>query len=303
MEEEQVSTSPAANERVLFERLRHFMSQSFKHAFLIMVAIFSLAPIIWLTGIAFRPVEETYTTPMLLLPRTLTLENTRLVFEELPQLVTLYRNSIVITGVAVVLVVIISSLAGYAFARLEFPGREIFFWAVVASMFMPRSMAIPGLYEILQNFELIDTLPGLFLPYTAWFLSLSTFIMRSAFAAIPQDLEDAALIDGCSRIRLYWQVMMPLSMPSVVTVAIFTFVPVWGEYLWAFTFTSTVRAMPMSVGIKLLQAGPEMGEWTFPRGFDGGSDQFHPAPAYLYWSPALVHQRIIGRRAQILKRY
>ncbi|MEA3337483.1 MAG: carbohydrate ABC transporter permease [Chloroflexota bacterium] len=259
-----MSGMPPADNRVLFERLRRYMGKSFKHAFLVMVAIFSLSPILWLIGIAFRPVEETYVTPMQLLPRTLTLENTRLVFEELPQLMTLYRNSIVITGVAVILVLIISSLAGYAFARMSFPGREIFFWAVVASMFMPRSMAIPGLYEILQHFQLVDTLPGLYLPYTAWFLSLSVFIMRSAFAAIPQDLEDAAMIDGCSRIRLYWQVMIPLSTPAVVTVAIFTFVPVWGEYLWAFTFTSTVKAMPMSVGIKLLQAGPEMGEWTFP---------------------------------------
>jgi len=176
----------------------------------------------------------------------------------------LYRNSLVITGVAVLSVVIISSLAGFVFARLEFPGRNVIFWAVVASMFMPRSMAIPGLYEILQRLHLVDTLPGLFLPYTAWFLSLSTFIMRSAFASIPQDLEDAAIVDGCSTFRLFWQVMMPLVTTSVVTVAIFTFVPVWGEYLWSFTFTSTVHAMPMSVGIKLLQAGPEMGEWTFP---------------------------------------
>jgi putative chitobiose transport system permease protein len=249
---------------LLIARLRRHIRSASKHIFLIAVALFSLGPMIWLLGIAFRPVEETYVTPMKLLPRTLTLENTRLVFEQLPQLAVLYRNSLVITGVAVLLVVIISSMAGFVFARLDFPGRNVIFWAVVASMFMPRSMAIPGLYEILQHLHLVDTLPGLFLPYTAWFLSLSTFIMRSAFASIPQDLEDAAIVDGCSTFRLFWQVMMPLVTTSVVTVAIFTFVPVWGEYLWSFTFTSTVHAMPMSVGIKLLQAGPEMGEWTFP---------------------------------------
>lgn len=259
-----MSSSRVFRDSVLIDRLRRYIGPSLKHIFLIGVALFSLGPVIWLLSIAFRPVEETYVTPMKLLPRTLTLENTRLVFEQLPQMVVLYRNSLVITGVAVLSVVIISSLAGFVFARLEFPGRDLIFWAVVASMFMPRSMAIPGLYEILQRLQLVDTLPGLFLPYTAWFLSLSTFIMRSAFASIPQDLEDAATVDGCSPIRLYWQVMMPLAMTSVVTVAIFTFVPVWGEYLWSFTFTSSVHAMPMSIGIKLLQSGPATAEWTFP---------------------------------------
>jgi ABC-type glycerol-3-phosphate transport system permease component len=102
------------------------------------------------------------------------------------------------------------------------------------------------------------------MPYTGWFLSLTTFIMRSAFASIPRDLEDAAVIDGASPFRLFSRVMFPLVTPSVVTVAILTFVPVWGEYLYAFTFTSSQSAMPMSIGIKFLQSGPAQGEWTFP---------------------------------------
>ena len=258
--------SPASAELypILVDRLRRYITSALKHGFLIAVAIFSLGPVLWLMSIAFRPVTETYVTPMQLLPRTLTLENTQLVFRKLPQMAILYRNSIIITGVTVISVVIVSSLAGFAFARLRFPGRELFFWAVVTSMFMPVSMAIPGLYQILYTFNLLDTWAGLFLPYTAWFLPLNTFIMRSAFASIPQDLEDAAVIDGCSLFRLYWQVMMPLAVSSTITVAIFTFVPVWGEYLFAFTFVSSLKAMPMSVGIKFLQAGPATGEWTFP---------------------------------------
>jgi ABC-type glycerol-3-phosphate transport system permease component len=249
---------------ITVDRFKSYLSTFFKHAFLLAIVFFSLSPILWLLGIAFRPVEETYQTPMKLLPQTLTLENTRVVIEKLPKLVILYRNSFVITGVTVTAVVIITALAGFVFARIEFPGRDFFFWLVVAAMFMPKSMMIPGLYEVLRKLKIMDTLPGLFMPYTGWFLSLTTFIMRSAFASIPRDLEDAAVIDGASPFRLFSRVMFPLVTPSVVTVAILTFVPVWGEYLYAFTFTSSQSAMPMSIGIKFLQSGPAQGEWTFP---------------------------------------
>lgn len=245
-------------------RLKKYFGLTLKHGFLLGVVFFSLAPILWLLTIAFRPVEETYVTPMQILPRTFTLENTTLVIEKLPKLVLLYRNSFIITGTTVVAVVILSSLAGFVFARMNFPGRNFFFWLVVASMFMPKSMMIPGLYEVLRRFDLLDTLSGLILPYTGWFLSLNVFIMRSAFASIPRDLEDAAIMDGASPFRLYAQLMMPLVATSTVTVAILTFVPVWGEYLYAFTFTTELTSMPMSVGIKFLQAGPAQGEWTFP---------------------------------------
>ena len=234
-----------------------------KHLFLVGVALFSLAPLLWLISIAFRPVEETYVIPMKLFPSTLTLENARLVIEMLPKLIMFYRNSFIITGSSVFLILLISSISGYVFARMKFLGRDFFFWLVVVSMFLPKSMSIPGLYEVLQKMRLIDTTTGLTLAYTGWFLSLSLYIMRNSFSAIPKDLEDAAVVDGCSPLRLYWQIMMPLVAPALVTVAILSFVPIWGEYLYAFTFATTLKSMPMSIGIQLLKPSPASGEWTF----------------------------------------
>lgn len=240
------------------------LSTLLKHLFLISVSLFSLAPLLWLISIAFRPVEETYVIPMPLFPSTLTLKNATLVIEMLPKLIMFYRNSFIITGASVFLILLISSLSGYVFARMKFPGRDFIFWLVVVSMFLPKSMSIPGLYEVLQKMKLIDTTTGLTFAYTGWFLSLSIYIMRNAFSAIPKDLEDAAVVDGCSPIRLYWQIMMPLTAPSLVTVAILSFVPIWGEYLYAFTFATTLKSMPMSIGIQLLKPSPASGEWTFP---------------------------------------
>jgi ABC-type glycerol-3-phosphate transport system permease component len=240
------------------------LSGVFKHVFLIAVALFSLGPLLWLISIAFRPVEETYVIPMKLFPSTLTLSNAYLVIQMLPKLIMFYRNSFIITGVSVLLILMISSLSGFVFARMKFPGRDIIFWVIVASMFLPKSMSIPGLYEVLQKMDLLDTTTGLAFAYTGWFLPLSIYIMRSAFSSIPKDLEDAAIVDGCSPLRTYWQIMMPLVLPSLVTVAILTFVPIWGEYLYAFTFTTTLNSMPMSIGVQLLKPSPASGEWTFP---------------------------------------
>lgn len=177
---------------------------------------------------------------------------------------TFYRNSLIITGVTVLCVVLVSGLAGYAFARLEFPGKNLLFWAVLVSMFMPVTIGLPALYEMLAKLRLLNTLQGLILPYTAMHLAVNTLIMRGVVAAIPQELEDAAIIDGCSRVGVFRRIMMPLGASGLVTVAIFTFVPVWGEYLLATTFVDSAQVMPLAIGIKLLQSSPATAEWTFP---------------------------------------
>jgi multiple sugar transport system permease protein len=234
-----------------------------KHALLVLACFLSLAPFLWLVSIALRPVAETYVIPMPLLPTRLTLENFVQMSVRAPQMAIYYRNSFVITGTAVAAVVVISSLAGYAFARLRFPGRDVLFWLVVATMFLPSMIAVPTLYKVLSDLELLDTWLGLILPYTGWHLPISVFIMRGVFTTIPKELEDAARIDGCSPLQLFRRIMLPLGISGAIVVAIFAFVPIWGEYLFSFTFTSTTNAMPMSVGIRFFEPSPATGQYTF----------------------------------------
>lgn len=253
-----------ARRRIAWARLPR---QVVFYAVLIAGAFLSLAPFLWLMGVAFRPLEEAYVNPMPLLPRHLTLENLTLVlqnFTRAASLLDLYRNSIIISGVTVAFVVICTAFSGFAFSRLQFPGRDLLFWVVTLGMWVPISTAMPALYQMLSSWGLMDTLAALILPYTGWQMALGNFIMRSAFAGIPKELEDAATIDGASTFQLWRDVMLPLAASSLVTVAIFTFVPVWGEYLLAFTFTTKPEAMPISIGIRLLNPGAGTGEWTFP---------------------------------------
>jgi multiple sugar transport system permease protein len=234
-----------------------------KHALLALACFLSIAPFLWLVSIAFRPTSETYVIPMPIVPSTLTLENFVQMGARVPQMAVYYRNSFGITGVAVGAVVAISALAGYAFARLRFPGRDLLFWLVVATMFLPSMIAVPALYKVLSDLELLDTWLGLILPYTGWYLPVSVFIMRGVFTTIPKELEDAARIDGCAPLQLFWRIMLPLGISGAIVVAIFAFVPIWGEYLFSFTFTSTTNAMPMSVGIRFFEPTPATGQYTF----------------------------------------
>jgi len=161
-------------------------------------------------------------------------------------------------------IVIISALAGYAFARVQFPGRNLIFWAVIATIFFPYTISLPALYDILFRLHLTDSLIGLILPYTAIWLRLGTLIMRQVFLSVPKELDDAAIIDGCSRLGAFWRVLLPITSSGWVVVAIFAFVPMWGEFILAFTVTSTPKSMPISIGMKMLEPNPAFAEWTFP---------------------------------------
>ena len=222
----------------------------------------SLFPFLWFVSIAIRPLTETYVIPMPIIPRSLTLQHFRDVFRYVPLMVSYYRNSFMITGAAVAGVVAISCLAGFFFARMRARGRDALFWMVVLTMFIPPLTVVPALYELLDRLHLLNTRIGLVLVYIGWHLGMSTFIMRGAFQQVPKEMEDAARIDGASNFRVFWQVMLPLVSGGLVVVAIFSFVPIWGEYIFAFTFAQTKDIMPMSVAIRFFEPSPASGQYT-----------------------------------------
>ena len=218
------------------------------HVFLVAVITIVMLPFAWFVSVAFRPREELYQ----FLPQTFTLENFRDMVARVPELFYYYLDSFIVTGWTVAAVVVIGTLAGYAFARLKFVGKDAIFWLVVSTIFIPPIMTVASLYIELFALNLVDTHLGLILVYTGWHLGLATIIMRNVFASIPRELEEAAKVDGASAWTILWRIMFPLSSGGAVVVALFTFVPVWGEYVFAFTFAGDA-VRPMSIGIKLFQ--------------------------------------------------
>lgn len=162
---------------------------------------------------------------------------------------TYYLNSIVVTLASVCLVLVVSSLAGFAFARLEFYGRDFFLYLLLMGLVINPIVVLIALYKLLRDMKLLNTYLGLILPYTGWGLALSIYLLRSFFLAIPEELQDAARIDGCSVFGVFWRIMLPLIKPALLTVAIINTINYWNELLLALIFMQTPAMRTLPAGL------------------------------------------------------
>jgi len=156
-------------------------------------------------------------------------------------------NSIVAAVVTTVVVVVLSAMAGYAFARFNFPGKNLLFGVVVATMALPAYAVMIPLYRIMISTHLLDTHVGLVLIYTSAFAPLALWLMRGYYSAVPVSLEEAAMIDGCSRFEALVRIVLPSAIPGVVAVALLTFLSVWSQFLIPLVFAPTNSTRPLTV--------------------------------------------------------
>lgn len=162
---------------------------------------------------------------------------------------TLYWNSIYISTVSMVLTVGISALAGYGLGRLEFPGKPYVYALILIGLTIPLQIALIPLFVNLRWLGLMNTPLALIGPYTAFGLAFGTYIMKAFFEELPRELEEAARIDGASDVRIFWQIMLPLTRPALATISIFLFLQNWNEFLFALTFVTenSMRTMPTGI--------------------------------------------------------
>jgi len=214
-----------------------------------------LVPLIWAISSSFKGPDELYQAVPSLIPFQPTLANYEYMFEHLASFPIYMTNSFIVAFGTVFLVVLLSSLAGYAFARMEFRGRDLIFVFLILLLFVPRSGGLMALYELMAFLHLRNSLVGLILLFSAG-LSTPVFIMRQTYLSMPRELEDAARIDGAGWLDVFRYVAVPLGIAGMVVVAIFTFVGVWGDFLVTLTMIDQDRWLTISVGIrKLLTTG------------------------------------------------
>lgn len=157
-------------------------------------------------------------------------------------------NSLVVTVAAVGLIAIVTTLAGYAFARLNFRGAGLIFAILLATLMVPGEVTLVPLFIIIRRMGLLNTLTNLVLIYTAWGLAVNTYLMRNFFISLPEELGDAARVDGCSELGVFSRIYLPLAMPALATVIIFAMVQIWGEFLWVLiTNTRTAQTIPLGL--------------------------------------------------------
>lgn len=216
---------------------------------ILIFAVIALFPFLWLLGTSFKGAEELFSYPPKLIPEQFVTENYSGVWDAVP-FELYFINSLIVVVATVILNVLISSLAGYALARLKFKGKEFLFLLVLATIMIPKELIIIPLYTTVLKLGLADTLTGVILPFAVE--GFAIFMMRQAFLAIPTDLEEAARIDGCSFFRIWWNIMMPITKPTIAVLAIFTFIGTWGDFLWPLVVLKSQSNFTLQVGLSYM---------------------------------------------------
>lgn len=223
------------------------------HVALAIAAILLIAPILYIVLNSFKVTGDIFKVPPSILPERWTLENYENVLFS-GGFGNYFANTVVITVVGVGLVVILSSLAGYGFAKLRFRGSGFLFAAIIATLTLPLAILLVPMFIMENATGLLNTQLGLILPNVAVSLPFAILIMNKHFSDIPQEIEDSAAMDGAGRFRRWWSVMLPLTRNGMILVTVITTYSIWGEYTLAKTLATSPYAMPLSVGLTLLKS-------------------------------------------------
>jgi putative chitobiose transport system permease protein len=211
--------------------------------------VIALAPFLWLLSTSLKEGEELFRFPPTLIPEKLTTDNYVGVWNSIPFGIYLI-NSLIVVSASIVLNVGAGSLAGFALARYNFRGRAAFFILVLAAMMIPKEVIIIPLYTTVLSMRLADTLAGVVLPFAVE--GFAIFMMRQAFLAIPREIEEAGVMDGASPFRLWWNVMLPMTKPSLATLILFTFIGTWGDFLWPLVVLKSQQQYTLQVGLSYM---------------------------------------------------
>lgn len=217
---------------------------------LLLGCVITLAPFLWMVLTAMKTQVEAVSIPPSILPKHWDISSFLTLPDKLP-FFRMYWNTILTAVIIVAGQLSLCSLAGYAFARIQFPGRNFLFVLCLAVLMIPSSFLILPQYLTIQKMGLLNTLRAIFLPNL--FSAFGTFLMRQFFMAIPQELEDAACIDGCSHGRIFLQVMLPLVKPGLVSLGVLTLRFAWNNLMWPMIVNTSPEKMTLAAGLSYLQ--------------------------------------------------
>ena len=246
--------------------LKKILAKISIHSVLIFVSFLSIFPFIWLISTSLKGVNENiFAYPPTVIPTDFTWENYIGVWHKV-NFIGYFINSMVVAGFTVLLNLILSSLAAYPLARMEFKGKKIVFFSILATIMIPFQSIMLPVYLITIKLNLIDSVNnfmgylGLILPFAV--NAFGIFLMRQAFMKVPRELEEAAIIDGCNIFEMFVKVCLPLVKSSLAVLAIFTFIGSWGEFLWPSIVLTKDCMYTLPVGINNLQ-GLFSSNWRF----------------------------------------
>ncbi len=220
------------------------------HLLLYGLAFLTVAPFLWMVLTSFKDLQEIFAYPPTWWPERFTTENYTDAFSAAP-FGRFYLNSLFVAVVVTLGQLVTCSMAAYAFARMEFRGRDLLFYLFLGTMMVPAHVTMIPSFMILHWMGLIDTYGALILPGLA--SAFGTFLLRQFFLSLPKELEEAAFIDGCGRFRVLWQIILPLAKPALATLAVFTFMGVFNDFLWALVVVNSQELYTVQLGLAIFR--------------------------------------------------
>ena len=221
---------------------------------MVLLGICCIYPFIFMLSSSFKPSGDVLSTPLQIIPKNFTLMNFETLFKnEFYDFFRWFGNTVVMTGLTLILKFFIITITAYGFAKIKFPGRDAIFLVLLAGLMIPSDIMIMPRYIIFKELHILNTMWSLILPAAVdvYFV----FLLRQAFVAVPEALSEAARIDGCNHFTIYRRIILPLCMPQVATMLLFSFVWSWNDYMSPYLYISDINKQMISVGIKLLASG------------------------------------------------
>ena len=212
-------------------------------------AVAMLLPFVWMVSTSLKTGEATFVMPPQLIPPAPTLDNYSKIFAAVPMAQFLI-NSIFVSVVSTALMVLNCAMAGYAFARIKFPGREIVFYAYLATLMIPQQVTLVPLFVLMTWLDWGNTYQALILPSS--FGAFGTFLLRQFYLRLPREVEEAAFMDGAGYVRIFFTIGLQLARPALATLAVFAFMASWNSFLWPLIITSDQSMMTLPVGLSFL---------------------------------------------------
>ena len=227
--------------------------------FIILCVIVSMAPLYWMVNTSLKPQAEIYSAPPSLFPQNLTTESYTYLLTE-TNFLSGVKNSLIIAIVVSLFSIVIAYPAAYAIARLKFKGKKLFSKSILMTYLLPTSVLYIPLYILVSQVGLTDNILGLLLIYPTFTLPYVAWVLIPHIQSIPYDLDEAAIVDGCSRFRVMYQIIFPLALPGIVSTTIFAFAMCWGEYMYALVNITSESMMTFPLVISGLIFG-DMYPW------------------------------------------
>jgi multiple sugar transport system permease protein len=242
-----LAASAAARRRATRARRRRWGDRLVLYALALIAFVFLAGPLLWMVSSSLKPRADVLANPPTLLPETFRWDNYTDVFDQVP-FARYLLNSLVVASVVTVVALLLHSMAAYSLARLHYPGRNFIFVAILSTLMVPFTAIVVPLFIIVDWLGWVDTYQGLIVPMIPH--AFGIFLLRQFYLSVPRELEEAAIVDGASLVRVYWHIILPLSRPVLAALGIFFFLANWNNFLWPLIVTQSSDLWVVQLGVQ-----------------------------------------------------